>query len=278
MTRRERRERDSERKLSANGREKREHWQPRRGCKLSLGKQVGLTIHIPISMMVSFRTGPSTPSQVDEITDDESDGEEETDKDRRRTMLDTMSQSDLDTLKTSRNAFIDDFFFPSSQHEPGPSRPRSSNGPLDDTGETGCDIHVLPKPGATAASSSGKGKRSLHQSTLDSVIDVDELEDAESTSRPKKKTKVSYGSIVADEVKFRKRETLGLTGEGRQLGRRQEREADADDLGRNFNHGGTSVRNADGHARKHEPEILDLTEDEASNENGKMWACGVCTL
>lgn len=156
-------------------------------------------------------------------------------------MLDTMPQSDLDTLRTSRNAFIDDFFFASSS-QAGPSRLRSHSVDSEDGG--GCDVQIVPKPGAT-----GSSKRMSQR-------DADASSSTQS-SRPKKKQKIAYGSIVTDEVQSRTKEALGLTGDGRRLG------------------GGT---------KKPEPEvnrdreILDLTEEEPQAQHGKTWSCGICTL
>ncbi|THH30030.1 hypothetical protein EUX98_g4159 [Antrodiella citrinella] len=146
-----------------------------------------------------------TPPRSDEDSDDEtgSDREEETDADRRRAMLDTISETDLKSLKTSRDSFINEFFLPSSQSPPeaGPSWHRELSTP--------CDAASGP-----STTSKGKGKRPLHQTTLDSEADADDIASAPSSRAKKKQKSVSYGSIVSDEVKFRKKEALGLTGEG----------------------------------------------------------------
>ncbi|TCD61114.1 hypothetical protein EIP91_009010 [Steccherinum ochraceum] len=128
------------------------------------------------------KTGPSSEQSSSDDDDSEGEGEEETDKDRRRAMLDTVPQSDLDALKTSRNTFIDEFFFPasSSQPEAGPSRPRP-----------------------TVSSVAAKRKQSLRQSTLGdggAVIAPSESlskPSTSSTSPPKKKQKLGPGESLA---------------------------------------------------------------------------------
>ena len=205
-------------------------------------------------------------------------------------MLDTVSQSDLDYLRTSRNAFIDDFFFPASQNsnEAGPSRIRQSKKDVEDPGS---DVQVVPVAGDTAAdsdSTSAKGKKRPRQQTLDGTLNIDSDPDLRP---PNKKAKVSYGSFVSEEVTHRKKEALGMTGEGRTLGgSRRDRSGIGDPYRNEREHSGGSRKRSSGTNNDHihgpEPEILDLTDKEPSFGNGRgmgghdgaMWTCGVCTL
>ncbi|KAH8092588.1 WLM-domain-containing protein [Cristinia sonorae] len=217
--------------------------------------------------------------ESDDESDSQTDGEEETDKDRRRAMLDTMSQSDLDTVKTSRSdTFIDDFFFPLSQIA-GTSR-------LGNDGATdAADVKpraeikaVTPSGSSSTLSSSSKGKRPLRQSSIQLGDDIEQEESSGASSKPvplpRKRQKISYGSIVADEVRFRKKESLGLTDPGRQLGDSRNSSLSGEKSNHPRDRGATS----DGR-RGQESEIVDLTEERHDEGgDGSSWTCGVCTL
>ncbi|KAH9838256.1 WLM domain-containing protein [Rhodofomes roseus] len=205
--------------------------------------------------------GPSTQSPKDEPEEDEdSDVEivEETDQERRRAMLDASTQNDLDDMKSSRTDFSSDFIFPpmSSDDDEGPS----------------CDIQVLPRPSATAASgtepsTSRKGKQ---RASLE-VVDLTEEETARpsSNSNPRKKAKrdMSYGNLIQDEMKQRKLESLGLTGNGQRLG--GDRKAPTQPHAKASGPASGAMRSRSG-----QPTGPDQHQDKDSPE----WTCLVCTL
>ena len=212
-------------------------------------------------------TAPKDESDNDEDSDYEA--APETDQDRRRAMLDSADQSELDGMKAWLRDYSSDFIFPpiasSSQASP-PSSPKSSNpirtqskgtspdlGTIELTSDDeedkrprGCDVQLLPQ-GGTAAGSSGsliKGKQ------RDAGEEV-----ARTASTAKKQQKLPYGNLVQDEIKGRKKESLGMTGSGKRLG------------------GAPSDRG--GHVR-----TVPRGQETALGTlpSGTSWTCEVCTL
>ncbi|TFY63788.1 hypothetical protein EVJ58_g3042 [Rhodofomes roseus] len=207
------------------------------------------------------RAGPSTQLPKDEPEEDEdSDVEivEETDQERRRAMLDASTQNDLDDMKSSRTDFSSDFIFP----------PMSSN---DDEGPS-CDIQVLPRPSATAASgtepsTSRKGKQRASLEVVD--LTEEETTSPSSNSDPRKKAKrdMPYGNLIQDEMKQRKLESLGLTGSGQRLG--GDRKAPTRPHTKASGPASGAMRSRSG-----QPTGPDQHQDKDSPE----WTCLVCTL
>lgn len=188
--------------------------------------------------------------------------EHETDQDRRQAMFDTMSQGDADNLKASATAFANDFILPSA----GPSNPRSRN--LVDAAETACSVEILPHTGSTAASSGSQGKgkgRATEQSAAPKRAQsaISDFVRPES-SRPSKKQKLSYGTLVEDEVKFRKKEALGMVGGGRTLGNSTSKPA--------------FVASARPRSRLLDQPSESQTPSPAVVADQSPWTCLVCTL
>ena len=133
-------------------------------------------------------------------------------------MLDSMSQSDMNSAKTSLKDFED--FLPSNA---GPSRPRPQT--VEDLTDITCDIQHLPKSGSTAAvsnsldKSESEGKAPAASQSSGGKRGQTSIADllGPGSSAPSKKTKLSYGALVKDEVKYRKKEALGMVGNGRTL-------------------------------------------------------------
>lgn len=181
-------------------------------------KQGELTITNPESCRRSpilvVHTKPEPVSDPDDHSGSDSEGEDvkpETDQDRRRVLLESIDKSDLDDMKTSWSELGKQFIFPEpnttailekqlSEPIAGPSRPLSQAAqPIiisddeDDDHEGHDDTHIL----------------SSSRSTATSPI---------RSAPPKEKQKISYGSIVQDEIEQRKKEALGMSGPGRTLG------------------------------------------------------------
>ncbi|GJE88737.1 WLM-domain-containing protein [Phanerochaete sordida] len=218
--------------------------------------------------LLALQQKPGQPSSAAHEEDDDgaSDSDEgpeiqETDQDRRRAMQESMGGGDdLSKLKASFKDFEDDFLLPDA----GPSSPSP---------DLSCDVQQLSGRSSTAATSSGpssKGKvratdeasgGKAGQKSITNFIDVD-------ADRPSKKPKLSYGALVEDEVKYRKKEALGMVGNGRTLGGSSARRQPAS-------------RRMDDRERPR-PELLDLTQEDAllgspAAEDGS-WECLVCTL
>ncbi|KZT73002.1 WLM-domain-containing protein [Daedalea quercina L-15889] len=155
--------------------------------------------------------GPSTQSPEEDDEDSDVEIVPETDQERRRTMLDATAQNDLDALKSSQTDFFSDFIFP----------PMS---PTTDDGKPSCDVQVLPRPSATAASGAGPSAshKNKQRDNADAEVSprAEEAPTAASGTSPRKKTtgNVSYGNLIQEEMKQRTLESLGLTGSGRRLG------------------------------------------------------------
>lgn len=223
------------------------------------------------------QAGPSTVSSPQPTQDEDeaesSDDEEvrETDQDRRQTMLDTMEQSDLEGLKASQTDFSSDFVFPSSDagllssqtHLEVSSHNDFDNLPIrqDDPD----DIQILSESGSvsttrhrgTVASSPSIQGSSRKKSSPEKAHKQTELEDwlrpEADASGPRRRQQLSYGALVQNEVKMRKKESLGMAGGGQRLGGK--RQAGDSDI---------VARSDPLHSQRH-------------NEEGE-WTCLVCTL
>ncbi|EKM58369.1 uncharacterized protein PHACADRAFT_117246 [Phanerochaete carnosa HHB-10118-sp] len=207
---------------------------------------------------------PSAEIAQDEDSSDLEDGPEaqETDSDRRRTMLESMTgDDDMSKLKASFKDFEDDFLPPDAGGSTSHANP-----------DMPCDIQSLPRTGSTSAASSSrplKGKARMTDASLSSkdqrsitdFIDVD-------SDRPSKKLKLSYGAIVKDEVNYRKKEALGMLGSGRAL-------ADSSSANRTPSSTPTAVEGP-------RSNLLDLIPGNSlskpSAPSDSSWNCLVCTL
>lgn len=218
---------------------------------------------------------PEKQEQVDDEDDDEDDEEEvipETDQQRRQTLLESTDQPDIDKMKLSRMDFSRDFAFPSGRPDTASSSTQPTRKNIidlssdnDDTpGFSTCDVQLLSDKGSTATTSAtpaspktnGKGKGRANepispsrQSNLGSWLNAQEK------SQSGKSRLLSYGDIVQDEINLRKRESLGLVGNGHRLG------GDSDvRLDRKFSAGGR------------------LQDRRPAREQDHEWSCNVCTL
>lgn len=194
--------------------------------------------------------------QEDDSGSEYGDTQPETDQDRRRALLESMDKSDLDNVKPSWSELEKEFIFPrndtviSSPEEPvaGPSRPRApiATGPvifIDDSDEEQDDTQLL-----TSSRSTG---------TIPSTSQSP-------SGPPQKRRKISYGSIVQDEIRQRTKESLGMSGPGRTLG---------------------GSRGKEPPRQRTLPETLStpklqITSDSESGliSRGDEWSCLVCTL
>lgn len=210
--------------------------------------------------------GPSRQTPAGKLEDEEDDSDveivQETDQERRRAMLDAMTQNDLDDGKNNRTDFSSDFIFPSA--------------PSDSSEEPSCDVQMLPRPSATATSGTGPSShrvspgssappRALGGEAADTTT--------KATSRQNTKGDPAYGKFVQDEMKQRRLESLGLAASasgGRRLG------------GDRVSGGKAPTRT---HTRPHANGPASgsgrLTDpDQRRDEGGKggEWSCLVCTL
>lgn len=193
---------------------------------------------------------PTPSSSTSVKSKDGSDTDEhvlpETDQDRRHTMLEAMSASDIAQLKASAQDFADDFFLPSPAKPSGSASPSHAN--------TSCDVQRLSIPGSsTSTKHPPKDGRSLTNTPPDEKRKGKSISEYLDPSRPTKKQKLPYGALVSEEVKYRKQEALGMTGNGRKLGE-------------------TSGAELTGSGLLGKPPVAKLPHTEDA------WACEVCTL
>ncbi|KAK7690690.1 hypothetical protein QCA50_005789 [Cerrena zonata] len=183
----------------------------------------------------------------------------ETDQDRRRALLESVDKSDLDNVKPSWSELEKEFIFPQNDapEEPvaGSSRPHTrprAPGPIlviDDSDEehepehNEDDAQILTSSRTTAT----------NPSTSQSL-----------SGPPQKKQKISYGSIVQDEIRQRTKESLGMSGPGRTL---------------------SGSRSKEPQRQQTLPETLStpklqiMSDSESGLINGgDEWSCLVCTL
>lgn len=204
-------------------------------------------------------SGPSNATALKEDTSDSDDDRPaETDQDRRRTLLDSMSESEAGTLKTFTTDFADDFILPSA----GPSGSRTSAG--------GGTIPAVNGHGASSstASSSNKGKNRGVPMTPPTSGQQDQKTIAEylDPSRPSKKRKLSYGNLVEEEINYRQKEALGMSGGGQKLG-------------------ATSARSSVARSNSGQPgspRVSNFPSESATpqfiGKQSASWSCQVCTL
>ncbi|KAI0635959.1 WLM-domain-containing protein [Trametes polyzona] len=229
--------------------------------------------------------GTSSPAKSeDESDEDDYVGAGETDQDRRRAMLESTDQTELDNLKASKQDVFADFILPpaastSSSRSPGTGGSRSAitdntdlgvlelSSDEDDAVIPACDVQSLPKGGTGAAAagpSNGKQKASAsHPGTRPDLSAW--LVNAQSAPKqpPSRTEKLSYNALVQDEIRTRKREALGMSGSGRRLGDApsgsKPRQTDAADVSR----------------QSAEPPPASFDNASASEPS---WSCQVCTL
>ncbi|KAH9903054.1 WLM domain-containing protein [Cubamyces lactineus] len=232
---------------------------------------------------------PSQGSE-DEETDDAEDVPED-DQARRHTMLESMDQSDLEGLRTSRQRFLTEFFSsPLVSTSTPSSKPAATTDPADmttkgkgkgkeDLGvielssdeeedesaplEPSCDVQSVPH-GGTAASI---GFQPAKSGALRKEREADFPENASTSGNGAVKgRKLSYGpSLAQDEIVRRKRESLGMDGNGRRLGGA---------------HSGSTFT-TDGQTPADVPSRLTSVRTNARSvdpEDTGQWSCQVCTL
>ncbi|KAI0077919.1 WLM-domain-containing protein [Panus rudis PR-1116 ss-1] len=214
------------------------------------------------------------PASTDK-DEESSDNEEipETDQDRKRTLLESMDQGELDSMKTSCIDLTgDDFIFPIQSNDPGPSRQRRSSPSqtkfakqkeadislieISDDEEPeaapSCDVKRLRDPNVAATSSSVLNQTGKKSSD---------------SSRPKKKQKTASGPLVMDEMQTRKKEALGMVGPGRTLG--------SPGPSKSGSLRSTQPTLTESFQRSKDTSPTDLARKEQSD---KEWSCLVCTL
>ncbi|KIP08196.1 hypothetical protein PHLGIDRAFT_23623 [Phlebiopsis gigantea 11061_1 CR5-6] len=202
-------------------------------------------------------SGPSNATSVN--GEDESDSDDgrptETDQDRRRTMLDSMSESEAGTLKAFATDFADDFILPSA----GASGSQTSvgGGPPSTASSTGVS------PSTDSLANRGKGKGTLIRSPPDEKQYQKSIADYLDPSRLSKKRKFSYGNLVEDEIDHRQKEALGMTGGGKKLGAASTSSGVA-----RGNRGQSGVSSFPEESAP--PQLLDT--------QSASWSCQVCTL
>lgn len=205
-------------------------------------------------------SGSSNATSVNE--EDELDSDDgrptETDQDRRRTMLDSMSASEAGTLKAFATDFADDFILPSA----GPassSQTSAGGGPLSTASGTGVSRS------ATSLSNRVKGKGTSILSSTGEKRDQKSIAEYLDPSRLSKKRKLSYGNLVEDEIDHRQKEALGMTGGGQKLGAASTSSGVARG---NRGQSRSGVPSFPGESAP--PQLLDT--------QSASWCCQVCTL
>ncbi|KAI0787641.1 WLM-domain-containing protein [Fomes fomentarius] len=248
---------------------------------------------------VSSSTSAQDESNDDESDYEETP---ETDQDRRDAVLNSADRSELDGLKAWQRDYSSDFVFPPSASSstsstsqpkaPSSSRSRSSvkhasskgtdlgtielsYNDEDDAPPHGCDTQQLPTGGTAAASASGslhkgKGKQKAPPSLpagagervgLDAWLHGKDTPGTASST--KKQQTLSYGSIVQNEIKQRRKQMLGMDGPGKRLGS-SESSSERRFLMDKRRTGTVASHGADG---KPQPPRA-----------GTDWTCEVCTL
>ena len=211
-------------------------------------------------VLIVFDAEPKLESTVDTeySSSEDEDAKPETDQDRRRALLESIDKSDLDGMRTSWSELEKEFIFATTQNdapsEPvaGPSRPRPPNNSIividdsdedfDDGNESNDDTQLLTSSKSTATTPSSHSKP------------------------PQKKQRISYGSIVKDEIQQRTKESLGMSGPGRTLG------------------GSSDSSGPSSSSRRKEPlrqQTLSGSHDfraETVQDDALEWSCLVCTL
>ncbi|KZT22356.1 WLM-domain-containing protein [Neolentinus lepideus HHB14362 ss-1] len=207
--------------------------------------------------------GPSHPKEESHSSDGEDDDEleikEETDQERRKAMLDTMKESELEGLKTSAAGFFKDFFL-SAPPKPRTEQEKDPLDLIDLTSDNELEPSssrvrpASPKTGASARKPPSRPSTShatppKRQSLLDDFSSTDPPK-----SRRMREDKVGHTgprSLVLDEVNLRKKELLGLA------------------LGGARNKLGVSPSDTHWH---HHHSVSNSVQGE------QEWACNVCTL
>ncbi|KAL1949510.1 hypothetical protein VTO73DRAFT_8391 [Trametes versicolor] len=217
--------------------------------------------------------------------DEDYDDPRETDQDRRRVMLESTDGAGLDSLKASQRDFFADFILPptafnsKSTSRPTPSSSRAAPSGMDlGTSELSsdeevppwsCDVQSLPKGGTAAtASSSTKGKDRVSPTDSSKQPDLGTWlhGSGNGAKKPAEKAgkagKLALGALVQDEIQLRKRESLGMSGNGRRLG-------DAPS--------GSTPRQR----RPDDPPPSDRVagaQGDGARADARPWSCQVCTL
>ena len=241
-----------------------------------------------------------------ENEDDEGDREMETDQDRRRTLLESMSTGDVESVRSSglKQMLIDEFILPpvAAPETPaaGPSKSRrrgreSPDGKSDgsestaDTKEQNGKSEPPRKKARTAATWSSA---TAAGGNLDGV--APSVGKGKHPAKPSTSARdLSYGAIVEEEVAFRRNEALGLVGKGtsRSVGAKipadgQERSAGSSPRSRRLDVVAQSSPARD---------VVDLTAERSDSTvatlthtpdltlrrdsgDGGEWTCFVCTL
>ena len=236
-------------------------------------------------------------------SDSDSDADvPETDGDRRRAMLESADQAELDAMKAWQRDYSSDFIFPPLASSSASAAPDITSAPEgstsgerpqrqgadsstieissdeDDTPLGGCDMQQLPNGGTAAASSVGPshlGKSSQkeqpsttsHGSRPGLDAWLQEVDPGQVLSaRPKQKQKLPYGGLVQEEVKHRRREALGMDATGRRLG--------------SEDHKGRSRLLTNSRPTR---DVADSQKDDSidSSQSAHVdatWTCEVCTL
>lgn len=216
--------------------------------------------------LLALQATSTTAVKSEGESDTDEDNPPETDQDRRRAMLDSMSKGDIGNFKASARDFADDFLLPSA----GPSG-SSSQGSVD----APCDVQRLHVSGSTGTSSSSqiptskpKGKAPMTGSASSSKRAS--ISDYMDSGPPGKKPKLSYGALVEGEINYRKKEALGMIGSGRKLGVTSSLPRSAPSQER---------------AKQSTLKLLNLAPDKApalfrrlSARGSEPWTCKVCTL
>ncbi|KAI0671770.1 WLM domain-containing protein [Trametes maxima] len=241
--------------------------------------------------LLALQGKASTSGAKDESDDDDDDYETapETDQDRRRVMLDATDKAELDGLKTSNQRFITEFIFPSSESAPS-SGSSSKLGKVSSQSNTAKrlepDVLELfsdndddkpPHPtssgtqstskggtGAATASVVPMGKRKARPASVGTQARTGgQPQDMRAPQPIAEGNKLPYGSLVRDEIRSRKRESLGMNGNGRRLGSVPSK---------NNPEPQSPLRDAT-------PKVGDLLRPTLRGAGGDaVWACQVCTL
>ncbi|KAI0661757.1 WLM domain-containing protein [Cubamyces menziesii] len=236
------------------------------------------------------------PCPDSEEENDDLENVPEDDEARRHAMLESMDQSDIEGLRTSKQRFLTEFFPAPQASSSTSSAPAAATDWLqnardkgkgkrkdlgvieissDEEGESppfelSCDIQSLPQGGAAASVGSQPGGGG-------SGLCRDREADVQTTSTwgkgAVKGGKLIYGTLVRDEIAKRNRESLGMDGDGRRLGGVHSRSAPA--RGQPARDPPSRLSLATTNAQPTSPED---TGQSTNPENAGQWSCQVCTL
>lgn len=166
---------------------------------------------ITVYSHIVLTAGPSRAAPNEQDDEEEFEGVAETDEDRRNAILESRDKSDLDDLKGWSKDYSDEFVMPPRSAPPAPEIMEISSDE-DSTPAPSCGLQSFMTGGSSTSAISPPD-------TTDAAPKRTTGRTGAPQSRLKPSTsKLSYGGLVLDEIQIRKKESLGMDGNGRRLG------------------------------------------------------------